>query len=321
MSSPCRSFFCGIVLCAVSRVLFACESCPPEMHAQQAAEPVAAQSPAPAARTVLRITADPNNLPFSNQRGEGFENKIAELVAKEMGLPIEWTWRAQRRGFFRETLKDDTADLILGAPAGYERALTTAPYYRSSYVFVSRKDRALDLRSLDDPRLRDLKIGVQLVGDDGMDTPPAHSLAARGIINNIVGFTLFGDYSEPNPPARIVDAVARGDIDVALVWGPVAGYFAKKSSVPLEVTPIPPDANLKSMRFNFAIAMGVRKRDAQLKQQLDDILARRRAEIDAILDDYGVPRVAAPGNNALPVTADKTETRAERAPPLTAPAS
>jgi mxaJ protein len=241
---------------------------------------------------VLRITADPNNLPFSNERHEGFENKIAEIVAQELGVKIEWSWRAQRRGFFRETLKDNNADLVLGAPAGYERALTTAPYYRSTYVFVSRTDRALDLKSLDDPRLRELKIGVQIVGDDGVDTPPAHALARRGMINNIVGFTLYGDYSEPNPPARIIEAVAKGEIDVAIAWGPLAGYFAKHAAVPIEVVPVAPEVDPPGLRFAFSIAMGVRRKDPELKEKIDGILTRRHADIEKILDDYGIPRLA-----------------------------
>jgi quinoprotein dehydrogenase-associated probable ABC transporter substrate-binding protein len=241
---------------------------------------------------VLRITADPNNLPFSNERREGFENKIAEIIAQELGVKIEWSWRAQRRGFFRETLKDNNADLVLGAPAGYERALTTAPYYRSTYVFVYRKDRALDLKSLDDPRLRELKIGVQIVGDDGVNTPPAHALARRGIVNNLVGFTLYGDYTEPNPPARIIDAVAKGEVDVAIVWGPLAGYFAKQATTPMQVVPVTPEVDPPGLRFAFSIAMGVRRKDPELKEKIDNILTRRRADVDKILEDYGVPRLA-----------------------------
>ena len=256
-------------------------------------------SPQPAVRdpNVLRITADPNNLPFSNDRHEGFENKLAELIAQELGLRIEWTWRAQRRGFFRETLKVDTADLILGAPAGYERALTTTPYYRSSYTFVYRNDRGLDLRSLDDPRLRELKIGIQIVGDGGINTPPAHALANRGIITNLVGFTLYGDYSQPNPPARIIDAVAKGDVDVAIAWGPLAGYFAKQSAIPLEVVPVSPQSDSPAIRFSFAIAMAVRKSDQELKGKVDQVLAQRRGEIERILGEYGVPRVEPPAGS------------------------
>lgn len=255
---------------------------------------VGLQEPPPeSAKRILRVTADPNNLPFSNDKREGFENKLAELVAKELGAEIRYSWRAQRRGFFRETLKEDRADLVLGVPAHFEMALPTSPYYRSSYVFVSRKDRNLNIRSLDDPALRKLKIGVQLIGDDGADTPPAHALASRGIVDNIEGFTVYGDYVDANPPARIVDAVAKGDMDIAVVWGPLGGYFAKHAPVPLEVVPVSPAAD-PNLPFTFSIAMGVRKNDKALHDELDAFLQRKRAEIEAILDEYGVPRVPEP---------------------------
>ncbi len=255
---------------------------------------VGLQEPAPAnAKRILRITSDPNNLPFSNEKREGFENKIAELVAKELGAEIQYSWRAQRRGFFRETLKENRADLVLGVPAHFDMALTTQPYYRSSYAFVYRKDRNLHIGSLDDPQLRKLKIGVEMIGNDGRNTPPAHALGDRGIIDNVVGYTVYGDYSQANPPARVIDAVARGDIDVAIAWGPLAGYFAKRAGVPLEVVPVTPAAD-PNLPFTFAIAMGVRKGDKQLQNELNAALARKRAEIDKILDEYGVPRVPDP---------------------------
>ena len=163
------------------------------------------------------------------RRGEGFENRIAELVGQELHRPVEYTWWAQRRGFVRNTLNAGDCDLVVGTASGMEMLATTRPYYKSTYVFVSRRDRHLGIRSFDDPALRTLKIGVQLIGDDFANTPPAHALANRGMAKNIVGFTVYGDYREPNPPARIVDAVARGDVDVAVVWGPLAGYFAKQS--------------------------------------------------------------------------------------------
>jgi mxaJ protein len=247
---------------------------------------MAAQSPA-----VLRVAADPNNLPFSNERGEGFENKIAELIAHQLHARIEYEWRAQRRGFFREAFKNGHADLVLGVPAHFDKTLTTAPYYRSSYVFVSRKDRALHLASLDDPQLRKLKIGVQLIGNDGMDTPPAHALAARGIVDNVVGFTLYGDYTRDNPPAQIIDAVGNGKIDLAIAWGPLAGYFSKQSKVPLEVTPVTPDQD-GPLRFAFDMSLGVRKNEHELKDQLEKFVSNHHEEIDRILDEYNIPRVA-----------------------------
>jgi quinoprotein dehydrogenase-associated probable ABC transporter substrate-binding protein len=239
----------------------------------------------------LRIAADPNNLPFSNDKLEGFENKIAAIIARELGMAIEYEWRAQRRGFFREALKDGNCDLIMGAPAGFERALTTKPYYRSSYVFISRADRKLELTSLDDPKLRELKIGVHLIGDDGFNTPPAHALAERGVITNLVGFTLYGNYAEPNPPARIVQAVSDGSIDLAIVWGPLAGYFARSQTAPLSIFPVPKD---KELPFSFAISIGVRKGKKELRDRVDEILMRHREEIQRILREYNVPLDAEP---------------------------
>jgi mxaJ protein len=249
---------------------------------------------------VLRICADPNNLPFTNEKREGFENKIADLLAHDLGEKLEYTWWAQRRGFIRNTLKSGACDLVLGVPAGYEMTLTTAPYYRSSYVFISRKDRRLNLDALDDPRLRTLKIGVQMVGDDFSNAPPAHALSNRGIIANVKGFTVYGDYAQPNPPSRIIDAVVRNEIDVAIVWGPLAGYFAKQSRVPLAIVPVSPQIDRPFLPFVFDIAMGVRRGDQHFKEQVEQVLERHRSEIDRILAEYGVPRVdvAKGGNGA-----------------------
>ena len=244
----------------------------------------------PAEDRVLRVAADPNNLPFSNQRGEGFENKIAELIARELHCRLEYQWRAQRRGFFRETLKNGDADLVLGVPTHFDMALTTAPYYRSSYVFVTRAERQIHVVSLDDPQLRKLKIGIQLIGNDGVDTPPAHALARRGIVENVRGFTLYGDYARQNPPAQIIEAVANGDVDVAIVWGPLAGFFAKQSQVPLAFTPVTPQRD-GALTFAYDISFGVKKTEHELKDQLDTFVAQHREQIDRVLDDYNVPRV------------------------------
>jgi len=257
------------------------------------AEPIAVASAQPFTRPpgVLRVCADPNNLPFSNQSGEGFENKLAELLAHDLGERVEYTWWAQRRGFFRNTLKAGVCDLVIGVPSGFEMALTTRPYYRSTYVFLSRKDRHLDVKSFDDPSLRKLRIGVQIIGDDQSNAPPAHALTRRHIIDNVKGFTLYGDYSQHDPPARIVDAVTKGDIDLAIVWGPLAGYFAKQSHVPLEIVPVSPQIDQPFLPFVFDISMGVRRGDQEFRDRVDQFLEQRRGEIDRILADYRVPRV------------------------------
>jgi mxaJ protein len=242
----------------------------------------------------LRVCSDPNNLPFSNKNGEGFENKIAELVARDLATHVEYTWWAQRRGFVRNTLNAHTCDVVMGTPVHVEMMLTTLPYYRSTYVFVTRRDRKLAIASFDDARLRQLRIGVPIIGDDYASTPPVHALLRRGLGSNIVGYTVYGDYGQPNPPARLVEAVASGRIDVAIAWGPLAGYVARHSTVPLTITTAEQPPDLRLVPFAYDIAMGVRKGDEALRARLDTVIVRRRAAIDSILDAYGVPRVSAP---------------------------
>ncbi|QFU17499.1 substrate-binding domain-containing protein [Microvirga thermotolerans] len=238
----------------------------------------------------LRVCADPNNLPFTNEKGEGFENRIAGLVAQDLGADVSYLWYAQRRGFLRETLKAKRCDIVMGLPSNLEGVRTTAPYYRSSYVFIVRAGDPLP-KTFDDPILRERRVGVQLVGDDGWNTPPAHALARRGIIDNVRGYTLYGDYSEPDPPSRIVRAVAEGEIDIAVAWGPMAGYFAPREKVRLELAPVRPAFDGPQLPMVWDISAAVRKEDDALRQRIDDILERRRPEIDAILAEFGVPRL------------------------------
>lgn len=238
----------------------------------------------------LRVCADPNNLPFSNQRGEGFENRLASLIARDLRDTVAYTWWAQRRGFVRNTLKSGSCDVIMGVPTGMDMVLRTAPYYRSTYVFVTRRDRGLTVRSFDDSVLRRVRVGVQLIGDDGANTPPAHALARRGIIQNVKGYTVYGDYATDSPPARIIDAVARGEIDVAVAWGPMAGYWARRSAVPLTLTAVEPQVDGR-LPFVFDIALGLRRGDTTFRASLDSILTRRRTEIERLLNSYAVPRI------------------------------
>jgi mxaJ protein len=257
-----------------------------------AAAATGCSSPKPLAdQRVLRVCADPNNLPFSDSAGTGFENHLAAIVAGEMRARVSYIWWAQRRGFVRNTLNAGECDVVMGVPAQFELTAVTRPYYRSSYVFVSRRDRALGLRSLDDSALRHLTIGVQLVGDDYANAPPAHALARRGIVDNVRGFNVQGDYRRPSPPARIIDAVASGDIDVAIAWGPLAGYFASRESVPLDVVPVSPQMDPPALPLAFDVSMGVRRGDKALRDTLNAILTRRHASIDSLLAVYGVPVV------------------------------
>jgi len=241
----------------------------------------------------LRVCADPNNLPFSNERGEGFENKIAELIADELGVTLSYTWWAQRRGFIRNTLNTGSCDLVTGTTNGIEMLRTTLPYYRSGYTFVTRQDGP-KVSSLDDPILHNLRIGIQLVGEDGANPPPSEALARRGIVDNVRGYLVYGDYREQNPAAAIMDAVAKGEIDVAIVWGPVAGYFAGRESVPLKVALVTPQNDGPRLPMVFDINMGVRKDDPTLRDELNAALSKLRPKIDAVLANYGVPRADLP---------------------------
>jgi mxaJ protein len=240
----------------------------------------------------LRVCADPNNLPFSKKDGSGFENKIAAVLADELHATISYTWFAQRRGFIRNTLKSGMCDVVMGYPPNFGLLKSSRPYYRSSYVFVRRAGDA-KITSFDDPALKELKIGVQLIGEDGANTPPVLSLAKRGIVKNVEGYTVYGDYRDAAPQSSIIKAVADGEVDVAIVWGPTAGYFASHTDVPLSLTPVLIDAKLLAQPMAFDIAVGVRKDDAALASEINAAIDKRRADIDRILKSYGVPVLSA----------------------------
>jgi mxaJ protein len=244
-----------------------------------------------AAEASLRVCADPNDLPYSNQLGEGFENKIAALIAEKLGMPLQFVWRAQRRGFLREGLNAGECDLVTGIPVASQGVLSTRAYYRSTYVFVSRPSEPR-VSSLDDPSLRTRKIGVQLIGDDGMNTPPAHALAKRGIVINVRGFPVYGDYAKDSPGSDIVTAVASGQIDVAAVWGPIGGYFADGQHPQLIVTPMEPDLTDQTP-LTFDMAMGVRKKDSGLASAVQRALDESEPQIASILASFKIPVVVA----------------------------
>ena len=248
-------------------------------------------------KKALRVCADPNDLPFSNARGEGFENRIAELFARELGWELEYTWFPQRMGFIRNTLKkkDPVADryacdLVMGVPAGFDLAATTAPYYRSAYAMVFARGRGLDgvrtpddLLELDGAVLRSLRFGV-------FDrTPPTDWLLRHGLMGQAVSYQLQTGDPEQYPGEVIEKDLAAGKIDVLLVWGPIAGYFAgKRAAVPLAVVVFPPGAGI---RFDFSVAVGVRKGEDAWRERVDQFLAKNRSAIRAILSEYGVPQL------------------------------
>lgn len=244
----------------------------------------AASAQEPAA---LRVCADPDNLPYSHEDGSGFENRIARLLADDLGVPLEYAWLPDRRGFVRKTLGAGLCDVIVGVPVDFERTLNTRPYYRSTYVLVDQAGPD-GPRDFSDARLRQWRMGVQLIGDDLAASPPGHALVQVGAVANVTGFPIPG--FEP-AAARMVHALERGELDAAFIWGPQAGYFAQRAKVPLQLRVLAPPPGLRGQPFTFDIALGVKRGNRALRDRLDEVLARRRDDVRRILREYGVPLV------------------------------
>ena len=273
--------------------ILVCAVCAGNVLAQTSRGATVPGSPKQSEGARFRVCEDPSNMPSSNDKLEGFENRIAEVIAKDFGTTPSYVWWGQRRGFIRNTmnatLESGRCEVVIGVPKEYDLVRTTKPYYRSTYVFVYPKGKGWTLASLDDPRLKTLKIGVHLLGDDYTNPPPVHELSKRGVVENVIGFNTF--YAETNPPSAIVDAVASGRIDVAIVWGPLAGYYAKRQRVPLALVPVP--SGKGDLPFAFDISMGVKKGNDALYAKVEQVLEKRKPEIRKILMDYGVPLVDA----------------------------
>lgn len=247
-----------------------------------AALPAAAQTSDLVTQDALRVCADPANLPYSNEAGEGFENKVAELLAKDLGLPLQYAWYPQATGFVRLTLGAKRCDVIPGYAAGAEQVQSTNPYYRSAFALVVKAGGPLDgVETLGDPRLKERRLGV-VAG-----TPPATIMVREGLITRAKPYQLTVDRRFASPGEDMVRDVASGEIDGGVVWGPIGGYFAKRSGVPLKVTPLLHEAG--GLPMTFRIAFGVRHTDQDWKRRLNAFIAARQGDIDRILLAEGVP--------------------------------
>ena len=232
------------------------------------------------AQTPITICADPQNPPFSTRQKTGFENKIAEAIAAELHQPVRFYWSRLGRGFVREVVNKGQCDALVAIPVGMRGLLVTAPYYRSTYVFVTRaNDKSVN--SLDDSRLQNMKIGVQVLDDDY--APPARALARRHLTKNIVGFDM-----DENAGA-IIDAVARKKVDAAIVWGPLAGYYAKRYGNILHLDPVTPELDPPLLSFTYENAVGVRKSEPELFARFNSAIQRAQPKIRSILRQYNVP--------------------------------
>ncbi len=245
-----------------------------------AGHPAAAQTAETVDHTMLRVCADANNMPFSNDKGEGFENKIAELLASELGVPVRYTYFPDTVGFIRNTLGARKCDLIIGTAAGNELVQNSNPYYRSTYAFVYRQN-GHPVTSIDDPALQAESIGI-VAG-----TPPATLLAQRGLLANLRSYQLLVDTRFNSPARDLCHDVATGAIDVGILWGPIAGYYAKQETPTLVVAPL--KAQQGPMQFDFRITMGMRPDEPEWKRTINSLIRKKQKEIDQILLSYGVP--------------------------------
>jgi mxaJ protein len=250
------------------------------------AAPLLAQRPAPMQPGILRVCADPDNLPQSDSTGAGFENKLAEMMAVTWNSKLQYIWWASPRGQIR-MLNGMYCDLFLEVPTGYDMAGVTRPYYRTGYVIVQRRDATHRVTGLDDPALKTMKIGVHLYASDGENAPPAMALSSHGVVGNLIGFSTvyMGGLAHPGD---IIKAVASDSIDVAIVWGPIAGYWAKQLGADLTMTPVPDDS-ASGIPFTYSMGMATRRREIAFRDSIQKFLDTKRPEINDLLERYGIP--------------------------------
>ncbi|WP_295438554.1 quinoprotein dehydrogenase-associated putative ABC transporter substrate-binding protein [uncultured Thiodictyon sp.] len=229
----------------------------------------------------LTVCGDPNNLPFSNEQLEGFENKIAVLIAGELNRSLHYRWWPQSVGFIRNTLQTRLCDVIMGISTVNDLVQNTNPYYRSVYTLVYRADAGLTLKGLDDPAVKGLRIGV-VAG-----TPPVSLLTRYGLLGQTRSYERAVDTRRYAPARDAVNDVARGELDLAVIWGPIAGYAARQQPVPLTLVPLP--AQQDGIPLAFSVSLGIRPRETVWKHELNALLERLAPQIQTILQGYGVP--------------------------------
>jgi quinoprotein dehydrogenase-associated probable ABC transporter substrate-binding protein len=263
---------------------------PPEVHAQgtnsgslELVDP-----------NVFRACGDPRNMPFSNDKGDGFENKLAELFAAKLGKKLSYTYFPQATGFVRMTLGSYRCDVIIGFPQGDDQAQVTIPYYRTTYALVTKRGSGLeDVATIDDPRLKDKHIGVVA------RTPPSTNMAMNGLLARAKSYPLFVDTRADSSPQAMMDDLARGEIDCGILWGPLAGYYAGRADPPLVVVPLLKEKTGPPMTFR--IGMGVRPSDQEWKRTLSRLIKENQAEINKLLISYNVPIL---DESDVPITAE-----------------
>jgi quinoprotein dehydrogenase-associated probable ABC transporter substrate-binding protein len=245
---------------------------------------------------VLRVCADPRNLPFSNEKGEGFENKLAELFAEKLQKKLDYMYFPQATGFVRMTLAAHRCDVIMGFPQGDDLVQGTNPYYRTAYALVAKQASGLDeVTTLEDGRLKGKRIGI-VAG-----TPPATNMAANGLMTNAKPYPLMIDTRFDSSSAAMIKDLMSDEIDAGVLWGPIAGYYARQANPPLHVTPLVKEAS--GPRLAYRIGMGVRPADQNWKRLLNRLIQENQPAINKILLEFGVPLL---DENDKPIGAEMT---------------
>lgn len=250
-------------------------------------------------RKELRVCADPSDLPFSNQKGEGFENKIADIIGEELKLPVKYTWFPKSMGFIRMTLAAKRCDLVIGWGQGDDVVLNTNAIYRSTSVLLYKKGTGLDgVVSFADPRLKGKRIGVE------QGSPGGNVVAANGLMSNVRGYRMNVDRRYFNPAEEMINDIRKGEVDAGVLWGPIGAYWASRDDEPLVVVPLVKET--VGGKIAFRITMGVRNGDDAWKRQLNDIIRKRQGDIDKVLLDYGVPLLVDDDTSMEMVTKPRT---------------
>jgi quinoprotein dehydrogenase-associated probable ABC transporter substrate-binding protein len=286
----------GVLLCALVALW------PLHLRAQGAAQGTVQGTPQGAESgslelvdpNVFRACGDPRNMPFSNEKGEGFENKLAELFAAKLGKKLSYTYFPQATGFVRKTLGEFRCDVIIGFPLGDDQAQATIPYYRTTYALVTKRGSGLeDVATIEDPRLKDKRIGVVA------RTPPSTNMAVSGLLAHAKSYPLFVDTRADSSAQLMMDDLAHGDIDCGILWGPLAGYYAQRADPPFVVMPLIKEKGGAQMAYR--IGMGVRQSDQEWKRTLSRLIKENQAEINKLLISYNVPIL---DESDTPITAE-----------------
>jgi quinoprotein dehydrogenase-associated probable ABC transporter substrate-binding protein len=265
-------------------------------------------------RQQLRVCADPADLPFSNQKEEGFENKIANIIGDELKLPVVYTWFPKATGFVRMTLGAKRCDVVIGWGQGDDMVLNTNAIYRSTSALIYKKGTGLDgVDTLADPRLQGKRFGVQQGSAGG-------TLAARyGLMANVHGYPMLVDRRYANPAEDMINDIRKGDVDAGVLWGPIAAYWASRDGDPLVVVPLVKETG--ASKIAFRITLGVRNGDDAWKRKLNEVIRKRQGDIDKVLLDYGVPLLVDDDTSTEMITKPRTSASDESAPAAATTAS